>query len=364
MKVKDVAQLLEELAPLAHAEDFDNTGLLVGNPEAEVKGILVTLDTLEDVVEEAIAKQCNLIVSFHPIIFKGLKRLTGSTYVERVVMKAIANNIAIYSIHTALDNSILGVNAKICEVLGIQSPKILIPKKGTLKKLSTYVPFEHADKVREALFTAGAGAIGKYSNCSFNIEGKGSFKAEEGANPALGKIGEVHYEDEIQLNMVFSFEKEKRVLQALFSSHPYEEVAYEVVSLDNNNQDIGMGMIGTLPNEMEEKDFLELIKQKMGSPVIRHSELLGKKISKVAVLGGSGAFAISAAKSVNADIFITADLKYHNFFEAEKDLVLADIGHFESEQFTKDLLVDYLRKKITNFAVALSESITNPIKYL
>ncbi len=364
MKVKDVAQILEELAPLAHTEDFDNTGLLVGDPNTGVKGILVTLDTLESVIDEAIQKECNLVVSFHPIIFKGLKKLTGSTYVERVVMKAITNNNSIYSMHTALDNSLLGVNAKICEVLGIQNPKILIPKKGTLKKLTTYIPKDQANALKESLFDAGAGAIGKYDHCSFTTEGKGSFKATEGANPALGDIGKTHYEDEAQINVVFSFEKEQSVLQALFKNHPYEEVAHEIITLDNPNNDIGMGMIGELPQEMDEQGFLRLVKQKMGTPTIKHSEFLGKKIKKVAVLGGSGAFAISAAKGASADVFLTADLKYHDFFQAEKKLLLADIGHFESEQFTKDLLVDHLRKKITNFAVALSESITNPIKYL
>lgn len=364
MKIKDIAKILEELVPLAHAEEYDNVGLLIGNANAEATGILVTLDALENVVDEAMEKNCNLIVSFHPIIFRGLKKITGGNYVERVIVKAIANNIAIYSMHTALDNSNVGVNAKICQVLGIQNPKILIPKKKTVKKLTTHVPLEHAGKVRSALFKAGAGAIGKYSNCGFNVEGMGSFKANEGANPTLGKIGETHLEKEVQVHTVFSFEKEKEILDALFSSHPYEEVAYEVVSLENTNQDIGMGMIGSLHKATEEIVFLNKIKKKMGVPVIRHSEFLGKKVKKVAVLGGSGAFAISAAKRQKADVFITADLKYHQFFEAEKLLVLADIGHFESEQFTKDLLVDHLTKKIPNFAVALSERVTNPIKYL
>ncbi|WP_422859247.1 Nif3-like dinuclear metal center hexameric protein [Flagellimonas sp. S174] len=364
MRVKDVAQILEELAPLAHAEDFDNVGLLVGNPENEVTGILVTLDTLENVVDEAIERGHNLIVSFHPIIFKGLKRLTGANYVERAVIKAITNQIAIYSIHTALDNNQFGVNRKICEVLGIKNPEILIPKDKTLKKLTTYVPQKEAESLKHALFHAGAGSIGKYSHCSFSSEGLGSFQAEEGANPTLGMVGETHFEKEIQVNVVFSFEKEKAITKVLKENHPYEEVAYEIYSMDNTNSYLGMGMLGTLEESIKEEDFLKEVKQKMKVPSIRHSKLLGKKIKKVAVLGGSGAFAIGAAKRAKADIFLTADLKYHQFFEAENQIVLADIGHFESEQFTKDLLVDYLTKKIPNFAVALSESITNPIKYL
>ena len=364
MTVQEIGKILEELAPLAHAEDFDNVGLLVGDPSMKVNGILVTLDTLENVVDEAIKKKCNLIVSFHPIIFNGLKKLTGANYVERVVIKAIANNIAIYSMHTALDNSKMGVNAKICEVLGIKNPRILIPKKHTIKKLTTYVPTEAIEKVKTALFEAGAGDIGKYSHCSFGMEGTGSFMGGEESNPSIGNIGEVHLEKEIQLSMIFSFEKEREVLKALFSSHPYEEVAYEITAVENTNQDIGMGMVGTLENEMDETTFLTHVKTTMNAKVVRHSTLLGKKVKRVAVLGGSGAFAISAAKAQNADVFITADVKYHQFYEAENRMIIADIGHFETEQFTKDLLVDYLTKKIPNFAVSLSESITNPIQYL
>ena len=363
MTVKDIAKILEELAPLQHAEEFDNVGLLVGNPDMPVSGVLVTLDTLENVVDEAIEKKCNLIVSFHPIIFKGLKKITGSNYVERVVLKAIANDIAIYSMHTALDNSNMGVNAKICEVLGIHNPKILIPKEKTIKKLVTYAPKAEAEKVRLAMFEAGAGDIGQYSNCSFSLEGTGSFKPGEGTNPTTGEIGKLHLEKETQINVIYSFEKEKNILRALFEAHPYEEVAYEIFPLDNIQQDIGMGMVGTLEEEMDEKVFLSAVKDKMNASVIRHSKLLGKKIKTVAVLGGSGAFAISAAKRAKADIFITADVKYHQFYEAENELVIADIGHFETEQFTKDLLVDYLTKKIPNFAIILSESITNPINY-
>lgn len=364
MTVKDITKILEELAPLSHAEEFDNVGLLVGNYNMNVKGVLVTLDTLENVVDEAIKKDCNMIVSFHPIIFKGLKKLTGANYVERVVLKAIAHNIAIYSMHTALDNSNMGVNAKICEVLGIQNPKILIPKKGTIKKLTTYAPMANADAVKSALFNAGAGEMGKYSNCSFSTNGDGSFEAGIDANPTIGKIEETHFEKEVQINMIFSFEKEKSIVSALFENHPYEEVAYEIATLENTNQNIGMGMYGVLDAEMDESTFLQMVKKRMNASVVRHSNLLGKKVKKVAVLGGSGAFAISAAKKAGVDVFITSDLKYHQFYEAEGQLVLADIGHFETEQFTKDLLVDYLIKKIPNFAISLSESITNPIKYL
>lgn len=363
MIVKQVTDILEALAPLAYAEDFDNVGLLVGNANIEVTGIIVTLDTLENVVDEAIAKKCNLIVSFHPIIFGGLKKLTGSNYVERVVIKAIQHQIAIYSMHTALDNSNQGVNAKICDVLGIKNNRILLPQKGTIKKLTTYVPKKDADKLKEKLFEVGAGAIGNYSNCSFTIDGMGSFKPGANTNPTLGTIAQIHFEEETQINITFEKSIERLLIATLRKNHPYEEVAFEIVTLENSNQNIGMGMIGELENEMDEAEFLTFIKAKMNASCIRHSNLLGKKIKKVAVLGGSGSFAISAAKQANADVFITADLKYHQFYEAEGKLILADIGHYETEQFTKNLLVDYLTKKIPNFAIRLSDSKTNPIKY-
>ncbi|SHJ27376.1 dinuclear metal center protein, YbgI/SA1388 family [Arenibacter nanhaiticus] len=363
MIVKEVIDILEELAPLPYAEDFDNVGLLVGDMQTEVSGVLVTLDTLEKVVDEAILKKCNLIVSFHPIIFNGLKKLNGANYVERVVIKAIQHNIAIYSMHTALDNSHRGVNAKICEILGLKTPSILIPRKGTIKKLTTYVPKSNENALKQALFDAGAGNIGNYSHCSFATQGVGSFKPNSDANPVKGKIGATHYEEESQINITYPKANETKILKALFNNHPYEEVAYEIQTLENINQNIGMGMVGYLDKPMSEADFFAFIKKKMNVSCIRHSEFLGRDIRKVAVLGGSGSFAISAAKATNADIFITADLKYHQFYEAEGKILLADIGHYETEQFTKNLIVDFLTKKIANFAISLSESKTNPIKY-
>jgi len=364
MTVKEVTNILEDLAPLAYAEDFDNVGLLVGDYDTKVSGILVTLDTLENVIDEAISKKCNLIVSFHPIIFGGLKKLVGSTYVERVVIKALRNNIAIYSMHTALDNAPEGVNAKICEILGIKKPSILIPQKGILKKLSTYVPTADTEKLKKSLFSVGAGNLGNYSNCSFSTEGVGSYKAGAGANPTKGEIGKTHHEKETRISVVFSKADQSKVLRTLLKNHPYEEVAYEIFTMDNTDPNIGMGMIGELEAPMQDIDFLQHIKQKMKASIVRHSRLLHKKVNKVAVLGGSGAFAIEAAKAAGADVYITADIKYHEFYKAEDKMIIADIGHFETEQFTKNLLVDFLTKKIPNFAVRLSESKTNPIKYL
>ncbi|MEZ4801970.1 MAG: Nif3-like dinuclear metal center hexameric protein [Gelidibacter sp.] len=364
MIIQDVINHLEELAPLHYAEDFDNVGLLVGNKNDDVKGILVTLDTLESVVDEAIDKNCNLIVSFHPIIFKGLKKLNGNTYVERVVIKAIQNNIAIFAIHTALDNCLQGVNDIICNTLGLKNKKILLSQQGTIKKLTTYVPINDAKTLRNELFKAGAGTIGNYEKCSFNIDGTGTYQGNDDSNPVKGKKGELHQEEETQISVTFQKHLESKILKSLFEHHPYEEVAFEVTTLDNYNQTIGMGMVGELENETKTEDFLAFVKKKMNVSVIKHSNITKKSVKRIAVLGGSGSFAIQAAKSANTDVFITSDLKYHDFFSAEDQIILADIGHYESEQFTKNFLVDYLSKKITNFAVVLATTNTNPVKYL
>ncbi|CAM3449027.1 Nif3-like dinuclear metal center hexameric protein [Aequorivita lipolytica] len=364
MKIKEVIALLEELAPLPYSEDFDNTGLLLGDQNANVSGILVTLDTLENVVDEAIEKKCNLIVSFHPIIFSGLKKITGKTYVERVVQKAIKHDIAIFSNHSALDNSWNGVNAMICEKLGLKNRSVLIPQNETIKKLITFVPSKDAEKVRNALFAAGGGDIGNYENCSFNIEGRGSFKGNKDSNPVIGKKGEIRFEEEIQIGITFSKHLQTTILKALFETHPYEEVAYEITTLENQNQHLGMGMIGELDKAMDEEEFLKFLKETMKTDCVRHSAMLQRPIKKIAVLGGSGSFAIDAAKNAGADAFISADFKYHDFFKAENTVLLADIGHYESEQYTKDLLHSFLKKKITNFAVLLSQINTNPISYL
>jgi dinuclear metal center YbgI/SA1388 family protein len=363
MIIQEVINHLEEFAPLTYSEDFDNVGLLVGNKNNKLTGILVTLDTIEDVVDEAIQNNCNLIVSFHPIIFKGLKKITGKSYVERTVLKAIKNDIAIYAIHTALDNAIEGVNNAICEQLELVNKYILIPQKQTIKKLTTFVPVNEAEKLRMALFNAGAGNIGNYTHCSFNSEGIGTFNGNENSNPTKGAKGEIHKEQETKITVTYAKHNESNILKTLFESHSYEEVAYEITTLENTNQHIGMGMVGELQNPMDEKHFLNFVKTKMNTPLIRHTSLSGKNIKKIAVLGGSGSFAIEAAKASGAHAFITADLKYHDFFTAENELLLLDIGHFESEQFTKNILVAFLTKKITNFAVVLSKTITNPVKY-
>ena len=364
MKIKEIIVILEEMAPLAYAEDFDNVGLLVGDLDANVTGVLVCHDALESVIQEAIDRKCNVVVCFHPILFYGIKKITGKNYVEKALIKAIKNDIAIYAIHTALDNHQNGVNKIFCDALGLINTKILIPKQNFIQKLVTYTVPENADAVRTALFQAGAGNIGNYDNCSFNAAGFSTYRGNENSNPTVGQKGELTQTNEIKIEVIFEKYQQKNILKALFESHIYEEVAYEIYQLQNHHQNIGLGMIGELETAMSEKDFLMLVKDKMQTPVIRHSVFLNQKVTKVAVLGGSGSTAIGNAIAAGATVFLTADLKYHNFYEAENQILLADIGHFESERYTKNYIVDYLTKKMLNFAIIFSEENTNPVKYL
>ena len=364
MKLKKITAVLEKMAPLAYAEDFDNVGLLVGNPDLIVRGILVCHDALESVIDEAASKDCNLIVCFHPILFSPIKKITGKNYVERSIIKAIKNDIAIYAVHTALDNHSNGVNKIMCDALGLINTKILIPKQNYIQKLVTFTVAENANELRNALFAAGAGSIGNYDNCSFNSQGFGTYMGNENSDPVVGEKFEFVESKEIKIEVTFEKHLQPKILKALFKTHCYEEVAYEIYNLENQHQKIGLGMIGMLENPMEETDFLNFTKDTMQAGAIRHSAFLGKPIQKVAVLGGSGSFAIKNAIAAGADAFLTADLKYHNFYEAENQLLLADIGHFESERYTKNYIVDFLTEKIPNFAIILSDENTNPVKYL
>jgi dinuclear metal center YbgI/SA1388 family protein len=303
MKIKEIISVLEEMAPLAYAEDFDNVGLLVGDQETEATGVLVCHDALENVIEEAITKKCNLVVCFHPILFSGLKKITGKNYVERAVIKAIKNDIAIYAVHTALDNHQEGVNKIFCDTLGLINTKVLIPKHNFIRKLVTYTIPENAEEVRNALFDAGAGTIGNYENCSFNSKGIGTYMGNEHSNPQIGERFEFVQGDEIKIEVTFEKHLENKILKALFKSHAYEEVAYEIYELQNQHQNIGLGMIGELETPMEAEAFLHFAKEKMQCGGIRHSDFTGKKIKKVAVLGGAGSFAIKNAIQAGVDAF-------------------------------------------------------------
>ncbi len=362
-KIKHIIAALEKEAPLSYQESWDNCGLLVGNNNNEISSILLTVDVTEQVINEAINKKTNLIIAHHPIIFKGLKSLTGKNDVERSVIKAIKNDIAIYAMHTNLDTFPKGVSYKMAEKLSLKNIQTIDITSSKLKKLVVYVPKSHADKIRKAILEMGAGHIGKYNQCSFNTEGKGTFRALENSKPFVGEIGEIHTENEIRIETIFPPHLQNEIVQNMLSAHPYEEVAYDIYTLDQKDKSIGLGKIGELSEAIDEKDFLLKLKQIFNLQNLRHSPLTGKKIKKVAVCGGSCSFLIQKAKR-KADIFVTADIKYHEFFEAENDLLIADIGHFESEQYSKDIFYDIISKKFSNFAIHFSEINTNPINYL
>ncbi len=363
MKIKDVMDFLDSIAPPSYQESYDNSGLLIGDPHAEATGILVTLDCLEDVVAEAIDTGVNLIVSHHPIIFKGLKSITGKDYIERTILKAIKNDIAIYAIHTNLDNILSGVNAKIAEKIGLINTRILSPKAEILTKLVTFIPSHSVEKVMLALYEAGAGNIGNYKNCSFSVNGKGTFLPTEKATPHTGTIGALEHVDETRIEIMFESFLEKKIITALKQSHPYEEVAYYLTSLRNENQEVGSGMIGELETPLDSNEFLEALSSSMDLRVIRHTKPLHQKISKVAVCGGSGSFLLKKAMQAGAQAFVSADFKYHEFFDADGQILIADIGHYESEVFTKELLIAHLIKKFPTFAINFSKTVTNPIRY-
>lgn len=362
MKIAEIIHCIESIAPLTLQEDYDNSGLLTGNPEWECRGVLCTLDVTEEVLHEAIARQCNCIVAHHPVIFRGLKKLTGTNLVERVIIGAIKADIAIYAAHTNVDNVISGVNGCIADQLGLNNRRLLAPRQGVLKKLYTFVPVEHLEQVREALFAAGGGNISNYSECSFTHEGTGTFKPAPGTNPYSGRIGQRQEEREIKVEVILPAYAERKVIAALLRSHPYEEVAYDLVSLDNLHQGTGSGLVGEI-NPMDEVAFLQLLRNQFRAAVVRHTAPAGKQIKTVAVCGGAGSFLVSNALSAGADVLVSADFKYHEFFLAEGRIMICDIGHYESEQFTTGLFVDILLQKFPTFAVLKSEVNTNPVRY-
>ncbi|MFY9154424.1 MAG: Nif3-like dinuclear metal center hexameric protein [Prolixibacteraceae bacterium] len=361
MQLKQITQFLESIAPLPFQESYDNAGLIIGQSTDEISGILITLDITEEIIDEAIRQNLNLIVAHHPIVFNGLKKLNGKNYIERCVAKAIKNDVAIYASHTNLDSVFGGVNSKICELLQLQNCRILAPTTNFLKKLVTFVPTAQAEQVRKAIFEAGAGQIGNYDSCSFNLNGTGTFRGNEQTNPFVGEKNQLHQEEEIRIETIFPKHLQSRIVQALLQVHPYEEVAYDIYPLDNEYAQVGIGMIGELHEPVDELDFMKNLKKTFHCQVVKHTALLGKPIRKVAVCGGAGSSYLSKAMAQKADIFISGDFKYHQFFEAENQIIIADIGHYESEQFTKEVFYELLTKKFPKFAVHLSAINTNPV---
>ncbi len=364
MTTKELCKIIESEVPLSYQEHYDNCGLQTGYPETEVTGVLITIDVTEEIITEAIQKNCNFILAHHPLIFGGIKNLTGNNMTQRCLMQSIQNNIAVYACHTNLDKMKNGVSMRMAKKLNLQNCQILSAEKKCLLKLVTFVPAQHAESVRQALFTAGAGTIGNYDCCSFNSKGEGTFRASEGSHPYVGEIGKIHTEPETRIEVILKKELKNQVISALFESHPYEEPAFDLYELENSFQDAGLGIIGELEQPEDELSFLTRIKKSFDAKCIRHTNLLNKKIRKVALCGGSGSEFLPLAIAQKADIYISADFKYHQFFDAEKRIIIADIGHFESEQFTKEIFFEILSKKTSTFVIHFSDYNTNPINYL
>ncbi|MBF6627685.1 MAG: Nif3-like dinuclear metal center hexameric protein [Proteiniphilum sp.] len=364
MRIKEIIQLIEQVAPLPLQEDYDNSGLQVGDQGREVTGVLLSIDVTENVIDEAIALGCNLIISHHPLAFRPFRSLTGKNYVERCMMEAIRNDIAIYAAHTNLDNARGGVNYKLAEMLELQNVKILQPKENALLKFVTTVPVQHADSVRNALFNAGAGHIGNYDSCSYNLTGEGTFRPREGANPHAGELGTFHFEPEVRIETVIPVMKKEEVLRALLAIHPYEEPVFDLYPIANEWGQNGSGVVGVLPEAMPEQEFLYLLKDIFNLPTIRHTKIEGKEIRDVAICGGAGAFLIPRAISYGADAFITGEARYNDYYDVEGRLLLAVVGHYESEICTKEIFFDLISKKYPTFALHKSAFDSNPVKYL
>lgn len=364
MKIKEVISALEMFAPLPLQDGFDNAGLQIGLTDAEATGALLCLDVTEAVVDEAITLGYNLIVSHHPLLFKGYKSLTGKDYVERCIMKAVKNDIVIFSMHTNLDNAMGGVNYKIADKIGLKNVQILDAKEDCLLKLVTFVPENQAEKVRQALFEAGCGNIGNYDACSYNVNGKGTFRAGEGTHPYCGKVGELHEEAEVRIETILPAFRKSAVVKALLAVHPYEEPAYDLYPLRNNWSQTGAGIIGELDEPETETDFLKRIKQTFEVGCVKHSRMKGRLIRSVALCGGAGAFLLPKAVGCHADVFITGEVKYHDYFSYEDDILIAEIGHYESEQYTKEIFYSIIREKFPALDVQMTRVNTNPIKYL
>ena len=363
LKLAHIIEVLEQWAPPSLQESYDNCGLLTGTPETDFTGAVVCLDATEEVILEAASKGFNLVIAHHPIVFSGLKKLNGKNYIERAVLAAIRNQVAIYALHTNLDAVHTGVNRRIGDLLGMTNMAILRPAKNQLLQLSTYIPLNTVDLVRNAMFEAGAGTIGQYSNCSFSVEGHGTFKAAEGANPFVGEIGETHTEPEVRVELVVPRWLKGRVEAALKRAHPYEVVAFNWIALENTHDEVGSGMVGTLPNPLSASDFLAKVKNTFGG-MVRHTRLLSDAVQRIAWCGGSGSFLLEDAIRQKADVFLSSDFKYHQFFDADNKIVIVDIGHFENEQFTMQLIYEVLNKNFPNFAGCITQVHTNPIHYL
>lgn len=363
MILKDLVNIINEEFPFALQEGYDNSGLLLGDPHKKITKGLICFDLTENVLNEAVESKCDIIISHHPLIFDAIKSLTGKNFNERILIKAVKNDIAIIAVHTNIDNSFIGVNKVFAEKLGLDNLNILAPKQNMLKKLVVFCPLAHAEKVRKAMFDAGAGKIGDYDSCSYNLSGEGSFRASDAANPFVGEVDKLHFEPEVRIETIFPEYLQNVILNEMIKAHPYEEVAYDIYSLDNKLYRAGAGMIGNLKDPLKEEEFLKLVKNSLNASVLKHSELMDKEVLRVAVCGGSGGFLLENAIRMGADAFISGDIKYHQFLDSQNNILLVDAGHFETEHFTSNIIYEIVSKKITNFALQISQRQKNAVNY-
>lgn len=363
VRIKDIIKMIEFHAPSYLQEDYDNSGIIIGNIENDVSSVLICLDINEKVIDYAIEKRIDLIISHHPVIFRPLKKINGYSLTETLVLKAIRNDINIYSAHTNIDNSAI-LREKIAQILEIKKYKPLVPYESLYSKLVWFTPSSETARVKSAVFAAGAGHIGNYDSCSYNVDGYGTFRALEGACPFVGEIGQVHQENEVRTEVIFPKFLKNQIIEALDESHPYEEVAYDIYSIDNKLNEFGYGLIGNLDVEINLYEYLLKIKNTLCIQIIRHNaENIHKKIKTIAYCGGSGASFINNAINQKADLIITSDIKYHEFFDFKEMIAIADIGHYESEKMIIDIFFDILKNNNT-FAVQKIDFETNPIKLI
>ncbi len=350
IKCSEITNVLEELAPIELAESWDNVGLLLGDSTQDIHNIMITLDITPDVVEEAIETKADLIIAHHPMIFKPLNRIIEDKSIGTLIRKLIKNDICVYTSHTNLDITWGGLNDLLASKIGLENIGVLDElhtKK--LKKIVVFIPKGYEEKVRDAMTEAGAGWIGDYSDCTYLTKGIGAFKPREGTKPFIGSEGTLEKVEEYRLETLVSEEKVSPVVEAMIASHPYEEVAYDIIPLEVKGQSLGLGRIGTLKKEVIFIDFINKVKEVLAIQHLRYIGNENKSISKVAICTGSGGTLLSNCIHHNVDIYITGELKYHDAqFAQEAGLNVILAGHFETENIIGELLTEFLNKKFEN----------------
>ena len=359
MIIEELTTFIEDKFPLSQQESYDNCGLIVGDPKKTVKKVLLALDCTEQVIKEAKLKKADVIITHHPLMFSSINKLTANDYEGSLIIKLIKSDIALYAVHTNLDNSINGINKYLALKLGLKNLQILVGKEKTFKKIITFVPKAYSQKVITALSAAKAGNIGLYSHCAFVTEGSGCFKPEKGAKPFLGELSKINQVEEVKLEMVFASENQKMIENSLKKAHPYEQPAFDIIELANPNPDIGAGIYGDLPAQINTAEFLKLVKTKLNLSYIRQSNSAKKFISKVAICSGAGFFVFEQAKRLNVDALVTSEIKHHEFLAAENNILLCDIDHHEGEIAAVNIL-DQILQKLENIDTLISKHNLSP----